>query len=123
MDQYILMVRTRPAAGLEAEYHHWYDRFHLAEVLGVPGFVEARRFQICDTALAPAAGPAEFLAEFTIATDDIDATMAAFDRARALMRTPACLDPASVSFTLSRMITAPVRGAAEPNHPRTGRSA
>jgi hypothetical protein len=45
----ILLVETSlssPAAA--AEYHTWYDEIHLPEMLGVEGFVSARRFESLD---------------------------------------------------------------------------
>ena len=99
MKQYLLIVRTRPLPGREAEYHAWYDGAHLAEVLSVPGFAAARRFAPCDV---PPAQDADggFLAVFTLETDDIERTMARFDADRAAMAVPDCLDVESVSFEL-----------------------
>jgi hypothetical protein len=112
MSGYVLMVYTRPIKGLEADYHRWYDETHLAEVLAVPGFVAARRLEVLNTALAPNDDRDDrderdgCVAEFTIASDDIDATLAEFDRARASMQVPPCLDPASVRFQLLRPLDA-----------------
>lgn len=99
MPRYVLAVHTRPVAGLEADYHRWYDQVHLAEVLGVPGFVGAQRLAACEPGRHN-----EFVATYTIESDDIDATIAEFDRARALLRTPPSLDPESVSFRLYQVI-------------------
>jgi hypothetical protein len=44
--QYLYVVRavfTDP--DLEAEWNDWYDRVHVPELLGVPGFVSATRFR------------------------------------------------------------------------------
>ena len=106
MSRYVLMVYTRPIRSLEADYHRWYDETHLAEILAVPGFVEARRLEVMKTTLTPADDRDGCVAEFIIESDDIDATLAEFDRARASMRTPPCLDPTSVLFQLLRPLDA-----------------
>jgi len=102
--RYVLLVATRPLPGLESDYHRWYDEVHLAEVLAVRGFTEAQRYEVCDTELAPVVRPGEYLAAYTIETDDIDKTLAVFDAARPSMTTPPSLDPASVSFQLLRVM-------------------
>ncbi|WP_405445052.1 hypothetical protein OG350_02670 [Streptomyces achromogenes] len=125
METHVLVVHTRPRPGAEAEYHRWYDDFHLDEVLRVPGFVSARRLQLLpgdaggDRAPGLPAGPGSHLALFTVETDDIDATIAAFERARITMRTPDCLDPDSVTLSWWRSLshrttTPPPTG---PGHP------
>jgi hypothetical protein len=106
MSRYVLMVYTRPIKSLEADYHRWYDETHLAEVLAVPGFVEARRLEVMTTALAPADDRDGCVAEFIIESEDIDATLAEFDRARASMQAPPCLDRTSVLFQLLRPLDA-----------------
>ena len=104
---YILMVYTRPVAGLEDDYHRWYDEIHLAEVLGVPGFTAAQRFGVEQP---PGGPPGRYVAMYTIESDDIEATLATFERARAGMRAPLSLDPASVVFALLRPVGPGHRG-------------
>ncbi|MFH9657974.1 hypothetical protein ACH4NF_30170 [Streptomyces sp. NPDC017248] len=113
MGTHVLVVHTRPRPGAEAEYHRWYDDFHLDEVLRVPGFTSARRLQLLpgETGdaggafpLGPQAGPGSHLALFTVESDDIDATIAAFRHAQTTMRTPACLDPDSVALSWWRCL-------------------
>lgn len=45
MGHYRYLVFTDPVEGREAEYNEWYDTIHLAEVIAVPGFVAAERYQ------------------------------------------------------------------------------
>jgi hypothetical protein len=40
-----LVVLSKPVAGMEDEYNRWYTEQHLADVLGLDGFVSARRFR------------------------------------------------------------------------------
>ncbi|MGP2436192.1 hypothetical protein [Streptomyces sp. JW3] len=81
---------------MEAEYHRWYDEFHLDEVLQVPGFVTAERYSLVQSEGSPRLGDLSHLAVFTVATDDLTATMAAFREAQQSMAQPACLDADSV---------------------------
>ena len=71
----VYVVRTRPLAGQEDEYHRWYDEVHVPEILQVPGFVSARRFE----------ADGEFLAVYELEGDDLDAVLADF---RSRQRTP-----------------------------------
>lgn len=100
MAEFRLAVRTRPLPGREAEYHEWYDGFHLEEVLRVPGFVAAERFApLPDGVGAGIAGDGDHLAVFTVESEDIAATVAAFRAAQRTMAEPPCLDPDSVVLT------------------------
>lgn len=42
----MMVVQTNPKPGREDEFNAWYDNVHLKEVLQVPGFVAARRFEL-----------------------------------------------------------------------------
>ena len=100
MASHVLMVYTQPHPGRDDDYHRWYDETHLAEVLSVPGFVAARRFAID----GPETGRLCYVAMYSIESDDIDATMAGFERARPGMSSTPALDPSSVSFRLLRAV-------------------
>jgi hypothetical protein len=44
-----MVVESRPKSDGDAEvYHQWYEQVHIPELLGVDGFVSARRFAIED---------------------------------------------------------------------------
>ena len=58
----ILLVESQPSSpDAAAEYHEWYDRTHLAEILAIEGFVSARRLESLDGT--------SFLALYEIDTD------------------------------------------------------
>lgn len=99
MATFFLAVHTRPTPGREAEYHCWYDEFHLDEVLQVPGFVTAERYALVESDDGPVLGSESHLAVFTITSRDLDATMTAFRRAQKSMALPACLDADSVALS------------------------
>ena len=46
-----MVVESRPKSDGDAEdYHHWYEKVHIPELLSVDGFVSARRFRTEDGA-------------------------------------------------------------------------
>lgn len=57
----------------EAEFNEWYDRVHVPDVLGTPGFLRAWRYE------NPAPGPGEgkFVAAYDIECEDIEVALAA----------------------------------------------
>jgi hypothetical protein len=42
----LMVVRSNPKDGLEAEFNDWYDNTHFPEILAVPGFVSAKRYKL-----------------------------------------------------------------------------
>jgi hypothetical protein len=46
MKKCILVVQTNPLPGREDEYNDWYTNRHLQDVLKVPGFKSAQRFEL-----------------------------------------------------------------------------
>ena len=59
MARHILVVMSSPTQGREDEYNDWYSEVHLAEVVKVPGFVSAQRFELADTQLKDILTPDE----------------------------------------------------------------
>lgn len=90
---------------MEAEYHHWYSEFHLDEVLQVPDFVAAERYSLVESDGSPDLDDTSHFAVFTVASDDISATMSAFRDAQKSMTQPACLDADSVALSWWRPFT------------------
>ncbi len=75
MPKGIMYVESRPRSPEDlAAYHRWYDETHLREIVGVPGFVSARRF-------APVDGDGPFVAIYEIEADDLQAAVAALREA------------------------------------------
>jgi hypothetical protein len=76
--KYEFVVFTSPASEeVEQEYNDWYDNVHLRDVLDVPGFVSAARYEWeprDDTDEKP---QHKYLALYQIETDDLNATMRA----------------------------------------------
>lgn len=75
MSTHILLVLANPTLGNEHEFNDWYTNRHLDEVLAIPGFVAARRFELTDQQLPGfPAGSHRFLALYEI-EGDLDAAL------------------------------------------------
>ncbi|MFC1995404.1 DUF4286 family protein [Chloroflexota bacterium] len=69
MGKWLLVVETNCVdAARETEFNEWYDKIHVPDVLEVPGFIRATRYENTD----PSDEKAKFLATYEIETDDID---------------------------------------------------
>jgi len=58
-------------AAREADFHEWYNKVHLPDMLETPGIVRATRYE----AVEPKEGEARFLAVYEMETDNIDELM------------------------------------------------
>lgn len=69
MTNHLFFALTNPVKGKEAEFTEWYDKRHLAEVLSIPGFVAAQRYQLSPEQRAGETPPWEFLALYEFSGD------------------------------------------------------
>jgi hypothetical protein len=99
MAQYCFMIITNAVPGKEQEFNTWYDQQHIADVLRVPGFVAARRFEL---AQPESDLPGRYLALYEIETDDPQAALAELTRRAGTeqMVMSEALDRSRVSATL-----------------------
>ena len=104
MSRHLLVVFTNPVAGRENEYNRWYDERHLAEVLGISGFVAATRYKADDAQLV-AKGDHDYLAVYEIETDDLPATLEALQNAYPSMDMNDALDMKSIRSWVYTPIT------------------
>ena len=95
---YIIIVNAVP--GREKEFNTWYDQQHLADVLRVPGFVAARRFELAQPQSDLPGG--RYLALYELETDDPQAALAELTRRAGTeqMVMSEALDASKVSATL-----------------------
>jgi hypothetical protein len=103
MALYRFLVISNPVPGREAEYNEWYDRQHMRDVLRVPGFVAAQRFEAAgDTSL-----PGRYVAIYELQCDDPNRTLAELHgrAGTAAMPLSDALDFATVSTTLLAPVT------------------
>jgi len=102
MSRYQLHLHTRALAGQEEAYHRWYDEVHIAEVLGLDGFLSGERFE--PVPLAPDAPPPDgYLAIYEIETDDVGALLQQLNTGK--MDISPALDTGNVRTALYRTIT------------------
>jgi hypothetical protein len=99
MAQYFFVVITNAVPGKEQEFNTWYDQQHLADVLRIPGFVAARRFEL---AQPQSDLPGRYLALYELETDDPQAALAELTRRAGTeqMVMSEALDASNASVTL-----------------------
>ena len=72
MAKWILVVETNCSdATRETEFHEWYNKTHIPDILETPGFIRATRYENIETA----EGKGKFLSIYEIETDDINTFM------------------------------------------------
>jgi len=76
---YDLAVFSKPVAGQDAAFNHWYDHQHMPDMLRMPGFVAAQRFVEILASPRGASIP-RYLIVFTLRSRDVDATNAEIGR-------------------------------------------
>lgn len=77
MARYILMALCNATEGHDREFNDWYTNRHLPDVLKVPGFQAADRYEIVTQASVPASPLPRYLSLYEVEADDIAATHAA----------------------------------------------
>ena len=86
------MVFANGVEGREDEFNDWYEKVHLAEVLALPGFVSAQRFEL----VGDAAGGQKYLAVYELAGDPGAALAALSTAVESTMNMSDSMDSASV---------------------------
>jgi hypothetical protein len=74
-----MIVHARPAHPDRAdELNEWYDEVHLPELVGLPGFVGARRYVVCDRSTGePDPADPSYIAVYELEADDLTAPLRA----------------------------------------------
>lgn len=74
MQRWVAQVETNCTdPNREKEFNEWYAQIHLHDMLEIPGFLRATRYE----AVNPAAGQPKFMTIYEVETDDLNQTMAA----------------------------------------------
>lgn len=87
---YVFVVLTNPVEGMEDEYNRWYTDEHLPDLLDIPGFKTAQRFELTEVQrLKDFEHPYKYFALYEIETADLQATCDLMGKhaAEGLMRT------------------------------------
>jgi hypothetical protein len=102
MAKHILVVLTNPVEGKDAEYNDWYTNQHLGDVIGIEGYVAARRYKLSDGQLSEGQLPYGYLAIYEVETDDLPAT------AKRLTGTDMYISPALDMTTAAAWLYTPI---------------
>ncbi len=81
MKKHLLLFFSNPVDGQEDEYNKWYTDTHLHDVVKVPGFVSAQRFELSEAQMQEGI-EYRYLAVYEIETDDIKSAIDALGQAR-----------------------------------------
>src|SRR5258708_29520564 len=71
---YTMLVQTNAKPGRETEFNEWYSKHHLQDVVAIPGFVSAQRFQWVESPGAKAP-KYKYYAVYELQTDDVAAPL------------------------------------------------
>lgn len=93
--RYLLEVSSRALPGREADYDSWYGDVHVKEVLALPGFESAERFRRLG---ADGQETGEFVALYTVETDNPPALLQSLFAASATMQLTDAIDTSSPRF-------------------------
>lgn len=78
------LVLTRPKAGQEEEYNHWYSKRHIFDLVAIPGVTAARRYKLLDPSTQADAG--NYLAVYELS--DVDLAIGGIAERRGTDRMP-----------------------------------
>jgi hypothetical protein len=93
-----LIALTTPLPGKEAEFHEWYQNTHIPEMISIPGFTGAQRFQL--VAKMMGSDPNTYLAIYDVETDDPAAVLTAMGEfAQSGKMTPATTQDMATTYT------------------------
>lgn len=96
MAEYLIQLESRAHPGQDEEYHRWYDAVHLPDVLNVPGFKSAKRYNVID----PTNERSHYMAIYSVECDDPHALLGRlFEAAKEMELSPA-LDTTHVKVTV-----------------------
>jgi hypothetical protein len=101
MAKFIMTTFTNPVEGAEADFNKWYDEVHVWEMLALPGFVAAQRYEL-DPIVPRKVG--SYLAVFEIETDDIDGLMGRMNEAAKTMNVSAALDTNTITMQVFKVL-------------------
>jgi len=79
MTQYKMVVLSNPVSGREKECDDWYQNQHLYDVVKIPGFISAQRFQLANSIAQ--AKPYHFMAVYEIDSEDLERTLSGLVKA------------------------------------------
>jgi hypothetical protein len=102
----MFVIPANFVAGMEAEYHDWYDNVHMPEVSRVPGFVAMRRGRLSPVQLEPKRYcPGSDIVMCAHQTDDLLFSVKDFSaRARGVSPSGDAMEPRSKAGSFARTV-------------------
>jgi hypothetical protein len=102
----MFVIPANFVAGMEAEYHQWYDEVHMPEVSRVPGFVAMRRGRLSEVQIEPKRYcPGSDIVMCAHQTDDLLFSVKDFSaRARGVSPSGEAMEPRSKSGSFARTV-------------------
>jgi hypothetical protein len=102
----VFFIFANFVAGMEKEYHRWYDEIHIPEVTAVPGNVAMRRGRLSALQIEPARYcPGSDLVMCAQQTDDLAFTVKDFSaRARGVSASGVAMAPRSKAGSIARTV-------------------
>ncbi len=100
MAKYSLFVWSEPVSGQEEAYHNWYNNVHLPDVLTVPGYTAAQRYEFASAA----ATPRKYLAVYDLETDSPDTVIERLTVSTKDMEVSSAIDPGTVIMSIVRRL-------------------
>lgn len=77
MSKHVLLALSNPLPGRDEEFTRWIDQHHIPEILCVPGFASARRFELSNDQYKDGPHPFRYATIYEVETDDLQAAFAA----------------------------------------------
>jgi hypothetical protein len=105
------LVFSKPAVGRDEEFNRWYTGTHLPDMLKVEGFVEGQRFRVLKTQPKLESPSWEYVALYSLETDDIGRVMKSLNSRLGGPDLPMsdCIDIRNLNAFLAAPVTPPIR--------------
>lgn len=98
MSRHILIGLSNVLPGREEDFARWIETHHIPEILRVPGFVGARRFELSARQYREGPKPYRYATLYEVETDDLEAAFAALSQATAAGTRTDTRDPGQIAL-------------------------
>lgn len=73
MQKHIMVVMINCIEGTDEHFNHWYENFHIRDIMSNPGFVSAQRYRLADEQRGTKRPEHRYLTIYELETDDLPA--------------------------------------------------
>lgn len=98
MPRHVLIGFSNVLPGREEDFARWIDAHHIPEVLRVPGFVGARRFELSPEQYRDGPKPYRYATLYEVETEDLQAAFAALREATSAGTRTDTRDPGQIAL-------------------------